>query len=157
MFRHTSPPPSRRELLKLAAAGVGCVSLSGWLGPLAARAAASGARYKSCVLLWMDGGPSHIDTFDPKPDGRAEVRGDLSALPTAVPGIQICEKFPTLAGLMKDIVLMRGMTTEEADHGRARFYMHTGYRPGVGGVDYPVLGSVVSAEIADPNGAWPNF
>jgi hypothetical protein len=157
MFRRSEPPPSRREVLKLAAAGVATSSLSGWLHPLAARAAAGGTRHKACVVLWMDGGPSHLDTFDPKPDARAEVRGEFKAIPTAVPGLHVCEKFPTLAGLMNDLALIRGMSTEEPDHGRGRLYMHTGYRPGVGGVEYPVLGSVVSAELGDADAALPNF
>jgi uncharacterized protein (DUF1501 family) len=157
MFRRSEPPLSRRELIKLAAAGVGGASLSGWAGPLAASAAGGGKVHKKCIVLWMDGGPSHIDTFDPKPDARADVRGELKAISTAVPGIQVSEKFPTLAGLMKDIALVRGMSTEEPDHGRGRLYMHTGYRPGVGGVDYPVLGAVASAEIGNPDAALPNF
>jgi Protein of unknown function (DUF1501) len=154
MFRH-EPAPSRREMLKLAAAGVGGISLSGWLNPLVARAA--GTKHKSCIVLWMDGGPSHVDTFDPKPDGKAEVRGDLKAIPTSVPGIHVSEKFPTLAGRMKDMAFLRGMTTEEPDHGRGRLYLHTGYRPGIGGVEYPVLGSVVSAELGADDSPLPNF
>jgi uncharacterized protein (DUF1501 family) len=155
MIRRHEPAPTRRELLCLAAAGVAGTSLSGWLGPLAARAA--GKSRKACILLWMDGGPSHLDTFDPKPDAAAEVRGELKAIDTAVPGIQVSEKFPNLAGLMKDVAILRGMSTEEPDHGRARVYMHTGYRPGIGGVDYPVLGSVASAELGEPDAALPNF
>ena len=157
MFRRPDPPPSRRELLRLAAAGVGTVSLSGWVGPLAARALGEGRKGRAGVVLWMDGGPSHLDTFDPKPDARAEVRGEFRAVPTAVPGIQVSERFPALAGLMKDVALVRGMSTEEPDHGRGRLYMHTGYRPGVGGVEYPVLGAVASAELGDPDAALPNF
>lgn len=146
---------SRRELFRLSAAGVAATSLSGWLEPLAARAA--GKSRKSCVVLWMDGGPSHIDTFDPKPDARADIRGDLKAIETAVPGIQVSAKFPMLAGLMRDMAIIRGMSTEEPDHARGRMYMHTGYRPGIGGVEYPVLGSIVSAEIGDKDAALPNF
>jgi len=157
MFRRPDPSLSRREVLKLVAAGAGAPSLSGWLRPLAARAATGGKKHKACVVLWMDGGPSHIDTFDPKPDAPAHIRGDLKAIPTAVPGIRVCEKFPTLAGLMNDLALVRGMSTEEPDHARGRLYMHTGYRPGIGGVEYPVLGSVVSAEIGDADAALPNF
>jgi hypothetical protein len=147
--------PSRREAMKLAAAGVAGTSLSGWLAPLAARAA--GKTRKACIVLWMDGGPSHIDTFDPKPDAPPNIRGPLDSIDTAVPGVRVSEKFPTLAARMKDIAILRGMTTEEPDHGRARVYMHTGYRPGIGGVEYPVLGSVVSAELGDPDTALPNF
>jgi hypothetical protein len=146
--------PSRREATKLAAAGVATTSLSGWLAPLAR---AAGKPHKACIVLWMDGGPSHVETFDPKPDAAADIRGPVGAIQTAVTGIQVCEKFPTLAARMKDIAILRGMTTEEPDHGRGRLYMHTGYRPGVGGVEYPVLGSVVSAEIGDADAALPNF
>jgi hypothetical protein len=146
---------SRREMIRLASAGVAGVSLSGFLSPLAARA--EGKKHKSCIVLWMDGGPSHIDTFDPKPDGRAEVRGEFKAIDTAVAGIQVSEKFPTLATLMKDMAIVRGMSTEEPDHGRGRLYMHTGYRPGIGGVEYPVLGSIVSSELGDTDAALPNF
>ena len=74
MFAPTAirnPQFSRREWLKLSAAGVVGTSLSGWLPLLAQQAAAQKAKPKSCILLWMDGGPSHIDTFDPKPEGAA--------------------------------------------------------------------------------------
>ena len=74
-----------------------------------------------------------------------------------MPGIQISEKFPKLARLMQHAAILRGMSTDEADHGRARVYMHTGYKPGVGGVIYPGLGSIVSAELGDPESPLPNF
>jgi uncharacterized protein (DUF1501 family) len=150
---------SRRELMTLSAAGVTAWSLSGWLGPLAAHAAAAPGRrrHKSCILLWMDGGPSHIDTFDPKPDAPARVRGVLKAIDTSVPGVQIGEKFPQMAKLMQHVAVLRGMCTDEADHGRARIYMHTGYKPGVGGVTYPGLGSTVSAELGRPGSTLPDF
>lgn len=151
---------SRRELLTLSAFGVTACSLSGWFAPLASQAVEQskrGRKHKSCILLWMDGGPSHVDTFDPKPDAPAEVRGDLKSIATSVPGIRICEKFPQLAKLMDHAAILRGMSTAEADHGRARIYMHTGYRPGQGGVTYPGLGSTVSAEIGSPDSPIPNF
>jgi hypothetical protein len=157
MFRHPALGLSRREWLKLSAAGVAGSSLSGWLPLLARGAAAQGARPKACVLLWMDGGPSHVDTFDPKPDASAEIRGDLKAIPTSVSGIQISEKFPRLAQQMQHMALLRGMSTEEGDHGRARVYMHTGYKPGLGGVSYPGLGSMASAALGNPDAPLPNF
>src|SRR5580765_380148 len=97
--------PTRRELVKLLAAGVGGASLSGWMAPLAAAAqqqlpVARVLRPKSCILLWMDGGPSHVETFDPKPDAGMEIHGDIGAIGTSVPGIQIGAKFPQLAKLM---------------------------------------------------------
>src|SRR5215217_1227322 len=76
-----------------AGASLGGASLSGWLGRLAA-AAPAGQRPKSCILLWMAGGPSHIDTFDPKVDAPENVRGEFGAIETSVPGIRISEHFP---------------------------------------------------------------
>src|SRR3954454_6037528 len=111
----------RRDFLKLSAAGVTGASLSGWLNVLAGRAAAAGAKHKSCILLWMDGGPSHKDTFDLKP-GTAQ-GGPFKESPTAVPGIRISEHFPRFAGLMKDAAILRGMSTGEGAHGRAKYYL----------------------------------
>src|SRR4051794_4507837 len=102
---------SRREWLKLAAAGVLGPSCSGWLPVRARQGAGQSGRHRSCILLWMDGGPSHIDTFDPKPEGRG--RGDLKPIATSVPGIQVSERFPKLARLMEHAALLRGMSTEE--------------------------------------------
>jgi hypothetical protein len=144
----------------LALTGAVGTSLSGWFPRFAqqsAQAAVPGARRKACILLWMDGGPSHIDTFDPKPDSLSDIHGKFKAISTRVPGIQICEKFPHLARCMKHAAILRGMSTEEADHGRARIYMHTGYRPGLGGVNYPGLGSIISSQLGQPDFPLPNF
>lgn len=150
--------PSRRELLTLSAAGIAGGSFSGWFGSLAAHAATEPVkRHKSCILLWMDGGPSHVETFDPKPEAGSAVMGELTGIATSVPGIQIGEKFSETARLMQHGALLRGMSTAEADHGRARIYMHTGYRPGQGGVVYPGLGSTVAAELGDLESPLPNF
>jgi hypothetical protein len=150
-----TPGLSRRELLQLTAAGVGAVSLSGWLNVLASRAAEQTSKHKSCILLWLDGGPSHKDTFDMKP-GTANA-GEFHPIKTSVPGIEISEHFPKLAPLMADVALVRGMSTGEGAHGRARYYMHTGYKEGVGGLSYPSLGSIVGSEIGDPTFPLPNF
>jgi hypothetical protein len=116
---------SRRDLLKLTTAGVSTFSLSGWLNVLAARAAFQTSKTKSCVLLWMDGGPSHKDTFDMKPDSNDA--GEFKPISTNVSGLQISEHFPKLAQLMNHAAIIRGMTTGEGAHGRAKYYMHTGY------------------------------
>jgi hypothetical protein len=146
--------PSRRDLLRLSAAGVG-VSLSGWLDVLAGRAAATGAKTKSCILLWMDGGPSHKDTFDLKPGTKDA--GDFKPIPTSVPGIEISEHFPRFAKLMEHAAIVRSMTTAEGAHGRARYYLHTGYKEGSGGVVHPSLGAIVSSELGKTDFALPNF
>jgi uncharacterized protein (DUF1501 family) len=151
---------SRREIVKLSACGALGISLSGWLGFLAqhsARAAAPPGKRKSCILLWMGGGPSHIDTFDPKPGAPEEIRGALKSIRTSVTGIEVSERFPKIARLMKHGAILRGMSTNEADHGRAHVVMQTGYTPGAGGVSYPVLGSTVSAELGREDFPLPNY
>jgi hypothetical protein len=146
---------SRRDFLKLSAAGVSAVSLSGWLNVLAARAAVSGARTKSCILLWMDGGPSHKDTFDLKPGTKDA--GEFQPIKTSVAGIEVSEHFPKVAGLMQQGAIVRGMSTGEGAHGRAKYYLHTGYKEGVGGLVYPSLGAIASAELGNPDFPLPNF
>lgn len=151
---------SRRDWARLAAAGMLGGSASGWFEQLASGAAAAAVparKPKSCILLWMDGGPSHIDTFDPKPEGGSEFNGEKGAIDTSVPGLKINENLPKIARVMQLAAVLRGMSTLEADHDRARIYMHTGYRPGFGGVNYPPLGSLVSSELGDPEFALPNF
>ena len=118
---------SRRDLLRALAAGLCATSASGWLDLLAARAAASSRPHKSCILLWLNGGPSHHDTFDPKPDAPEDIRGELKAIATSVPGIKVCERFLRFAKLMQHAAILRGMSTDEPDHGRARIFVHTGY------------------------------
>src|SRR3954462_11084858 len=113
-----------RKFLPATAAGV---SLNGWLSRLAA-AAQEDRRTKSCILLWMAGGPSHIDTFDPKPEAPADVRGEFSAIETSVSGIRISEHFPRFAKLMQHAAILRGMSTQESDHQLATYNLHTGYR-----------------------------
>lgn len=149
---------SRRESLRLAAAGVSAISCSGWLGSLAAHAAETPKRkHKSCILLWMDGGPSQTDTFDPKPDAPEEYRGTFQTIATSVPGLQIAEGYSKISQLMQHACVIRGMsTTEAAEHWRARIYMHTSYRPNFAGLSYPSFGSIVSSQRPADNGL-PNF
>ena len=139
---------TRRETLRLAAAGVSAISCSGWLGSLAAHAAETPKqKHKSCILLWMDGGPSQTDTFDPKPDAPEEYRGTFKAISTSVPGLQIAEGYSKVSQLMQHACVVRGMsTTEAAEHWRARIYMHTSYRPNFAGLTYPSFGSIVSSQ-----------
>src|SRR5205823_5048347 len=128
---------SRRDWLKLAAAGVVGYSMSGWLGRLAAAAAADPQRRRSCILLWMNGGPSQMDTFDLKP-GHAN-GGPYKEIQTSIPGLRISEHLPRLAKNMEQVALIRSMSTKEADHGRASYLLRTGRVPG-GPVHYPTLG-----------------
>ena len=150
-----NPNLSRREMLKLGAAGVLGTGMSGWLNILASHAAETRAKSKSCILLWMDGGPSHKDTFDLRP-GTAQ-GGPFKSIQTNVPGIQVSEHFPRLSQLMNHGAIVRSMTTGEGAHGRAKYYMHTGYKEGVGGLVYPSLGAIVAKEIGKQDSALPNY
>src|SRR4051794_28740924 len=155
MARSTDLPRlSRREWLKLSAAGVAAYSTSGWIEALAADAAKHPQRKKSVILLWMNGGPSQTDTFDLKP-GHAN-GGPFKEIQTPAPGLKICEHLPKGAKVGGKMVVVRSMSTKEGDHGRATFRMRTGYLP-QGPIQYPTLGSLVAKEIGDPQNALPNF
>jgi hypothetical protein len=145
---------NRRELLRLAAAGSLGASASGWIESLAAQAAADPSRRMSCILLWMTGGPSQIDTFDPKP-GHAN-GGPFQAIETSVPGIRLAQHLPKLAREAKELAIIRSMSTNEGDHGRATYLLRTGYLP-QGPVRYPTLGSLVANEFDEESADLPRF
>jgi hypothetical protein len=145
---------SRREILKLSAAGVVGFSMSGWLEALAQNVAGDPNRRKSVILLWMNGGPSQMDTFDLKP-GHPN-GGSFREIQTSVPGIRISEHLPRVARNMQDMAIIRSMNTREGDHGRATFYLRTGYLP-QGPIQYPTLGSLISKELGAEDHPLPNF
>jgi hypothetical protein len=148
------PSLSRRDWLRLSTVGVLGASMSGWLEALAADTAANPQRKRSCILLWMAGGPAQTDTFDLKP-GHAN-GGPFKEIATSVPGIKIGEHLPKVARHMKDMAIVRSMSTKEGDHQRATFYMRTGYLP-TGPIQYPSLGSLISKELGGDDSALPNF
>jgi uncharacterized protein (DUF1501 family) len=143
---------SRRDWLRLSA--VGSAALAPWFSALADETARDPRRRRACILLWMGGGPSQIDTFDPKP-GHAN-GGPVEAIETAVPGIQIGQHFPRLARLMEHAVLVRSMSTKEGDHVRATYYLRTGRAP-QGPIHYPTLGSFLSKELQTEAPDLPSF
>jgi hypothetical protein len=145
---------SRRELMKLAAAGVVGYSMSGWIEALAAAEATNPKRRKSCILLWMNGGPTQMDTFDLKP-GHAN-GGPYKEIATSVTGIKISEHLPKIAKFMEHMAIVRSMSTKEGDHGRASFFLRTGYLPN-GPIQYPSLGSLVAKELGPEDAALPHF
>jgi hypothetical protein len=147
---------SRRDFVKFSLAGALGVSYSGWLPRLAQAAAESpAAKPKACILLWMSGGPSQMDTFDLKP-GHAN-GGTFKETQTAVPGIKISEHLPGVASQMKDLAIVRGLTTKEGEHGLATQLMMTGYQPQQAAVRYPSLGSLLSKELGREDTDLPNF
>jgi hypothetical protein len=152
--KRPSPRLTRRQALQLAAMGALGTSSSGWIETLAAQTASDPRRRMSCILLWMTGGPSQIDTFDPKPGH--ENGGTFKAIETAVPGISVAEHLPKLAREARDLAIIRSMSTKEGDHGRATYLLRTGYLP-QGPIRYPTLGSLVFNELEDPSAELPGF
>ncbi len=116
-----------------------------WAGGAAAAARQMRRQGKACILLWMAGGPSQFETFDPKPG--AETQGPTRAIATGVPGLHVAEHWPRLAPLMKEVALIRSMTSAEGNHGRATYLLHTSYAPS-GGIVHPGIGSHVAQELA---------
>ncbi len=145
---------SRRDWLKLSATGALASSVSGWFGNMADAAAANPARKKSCILLWMNGGPAQTDTFDMKPGHKNG--GPYKEMRTNAPGLKFSELLPGVAEFGDKMAVIRSMTTKEADHGRGSFLMRTGYAP-TGPIQYPTLGSLVSRELGKEDAALPNF
>jgi hypothetical protein len=150
----SAPRLSRRDWLKLTTTGALASCVSGWFENLAQAAAANPARKKACILLWMNGGPSQMDTFDCKP-GHAN-GGPIKEIDTSAPGVKISEHFPRVAKFADKMAIIRSMTTREADHGRASFLMRTGYMP-TGPIQYPSIGALVSKELGKEDSALPNF
>ena len=108
---------------------------------------------RSMILLWMAGGPSQFETFDPKPNH--ENGGGTKAIRTSVPGITIADNWPNMARVMDDVALIRSMTNKEGAHQRASYQMHTGYVPS-GSVKHPSLGSCIAQQISDPDNELPS-
>lgn len=102
---------------------------------------------KSVILLWMGGGPSQFETFDPKPG--TTNGGPTEAISTSVPGIKIAQGWDETAKVMDDIAIIRSMTNREGSHPRATYQMHTGYIPS-GSVKHPSFAANVAKELADP-------
>jgi hypothetical protein len=156
---------TRRDFVRvggLGAFGVGALGLS--LSDVLrgrARAADPAERAKSslpvkaknCILIWLDGGPSHLETFDLKPEAPAEVRGPLAAIDTAVPGVQICELLPRTAERLDRATLIRSMTSPLGEHNFGAHYLLSGYKP-TPVVEYPVFGCVL-AKVRGQEGVLP--
>src|SRR6516225_9657338 len=105
--------PSRRRFLKATLAGTTAAALAGPDTRVrqAARAAEAPKKAKACILLWMSGGPSQLDTVDPKPDAPAEIRGEFKAINTTAKGVQLCEHLPNLAKQADKLAIIRSMKT----------------------------------------------
>jgi hypothetical protein len=127
--------------------GVG--GLTWWLAPGRGRAAGTqdggrGGKPRSLIVLWLDGGPSQLETFDPKPGTR--IGGPTGAIATSAKGVRIADGLPRLAEQMHHVALLRSLTGKEGDHERATALMKTGKRPELGLV-HPALGAVCASEL----------
>lgn len=150
----SAPQLSRRDWLKLGAAGVVSYSMSPWFSHLADAVAPHPGRKRACILLWMNGGPSQMETFDLKPGHKNG--GEVKEISTSVPGIKISEFLPKIAQQMQHLAILRSMATKEGDHTRATYHLRTGYLP-TGSIAYPTLGSLLSKELGREDSALPNF
>jgi hypothetical protein len=110
--------------------------------------------HKSLIILWMSGGPSHMDTWDLKP-GTAN-GGQFKPIKTAADGVEICEHLPTVAAQMKNLSIVRSLVSNEGSHERGRVLMHTAYQPDPA-VTFPSIGSVLAQQITPKDMAIPGF
>jgi hypothetical protein len=143
-------PLDRRQVLR-----AGTLGLLGLTLPRLLAAEARGAKRpgiaRSCILLHQFGGPSHLDSFDPKPQAPAEVRGPFRALPTSVAGVQFTEHVPRLASLFHRFAVVRSVHHRTSSHNSAAYYSLTGHEPlidivtsNASAIDVPAYGSVVA-------------
>src|SRR6516165_2907948 len=144
---------SRRGFLRSLAAGAAVAGLR-WSDCLSAYAGELKKQNRACILLWMAGGPSQFETFDPKPG--ASTQGPTKAIGTSVPGVQIAEHWTRTAGAMKEFAVIRSMTSKEGNHGRATYLLHTSFPPS-GGIVHPGFGSLVAQQIGEADFELPHF
>ncbi len=143
---HQSVPLSRRQALGLSAASL--------LAPLGLHAEQLKQQQRACILVWLAGAPSQMETWDPKPG--TSNGGPTKAIKTSLPGISIAEHWPRMAKSLKDVAIIRSMVGKEAAHARGTYHLHTGRRMG-GPEKHPTFGSVVAGELGDTNSDLPNF
>ena len=152
--------PSRRDFVRIGGLSALGLALPNFLA-LRSQAAVPMAKAKSCILIWLDGGPSHLETFDLKPAAPAEARGPFQPTSTNVAGLQICSLFERLAQRMDEAAIVRSVTSPLGEHNLGAHYLLTGYPP-TPALEYPAIGSVAahldSAERTLPaHIAVPNF
>ena len=144
---------SRRGFLQSAAAGVAMFGIP-WRSAMMACAAELKKQGKSMILLWMDGGPSQFECFNPKVGSPNQ--GSAKAISTKLPGVEFAEFWPKTAQVMDKIALIRSMESREAEHDRAITLVRTGYPPSPA-IRYPTWGSVVARDRFDATFDLPSF
>jgi hypothetical protein len=142
---------NRRDLLRL-----GSVAVAGSLLP-SGRAGAPQGRARSVIVLWMAGGVTHIDSFDPKPDAPREVRGSLGSIATRLPGVRFCETLPCLAKQAHQLALVRTFTSGNDDHFLSQAFALSGRRVTRTQITTePNVGAIVS-KLHGPRGGLPGY
>jgi Protein of unknown function (DUF1501) len=144
----------RRTFLRSLALGAAGAGLLGFKDALTVQAAELRKQGMACILLFLRGGPSQFETFDPKPDHANG--GSTKVIDTSLTGVKIAEHWPNVAKLMKDVTLVRSMNNREGEHQRATYQLHTGYAP-AGGIKHPTFGSIVASEIGPKGFDLPHF
>src|SRR5262245_24126086 len=119
-------------------------------GPKAAGDFPGFGKAKTVLLLYLSGGQSHLDTFDPKPEAPVEVRGEFRTIATSVPGTRVCEHLPKLARLTDRFAILRSVSHDDLDHGSAGYWALTGQphahktsNPPPRPTDHPTYGAIV--------------
>ncbi len=143
---------SRRGFLHTVSAGALAAGTLTLRDVMSLQAAELRKQGKSMILLWMGGGPSQFETFDPKPNHANG--GETKAISTSVSGIQIAQGWEKTAAVIDDLAIIRSMTNKEGSHPRATYQMHTGYIPS-GSVKHPSLAASIAKEISDPQFELP--
>jgi uncharacterized protein (DUF1501 family) len=143
---------SRRQFLGAAAGTAGLLGLGGMIQPAAA--AELNRQQKRVLLVWLSGGVSQLETWDPKPG--TDTGGPFQAIPTSVPGTHISELLPYTAQQMHRLALIRGINTKEDDHGLGSVIMHTGRRQDPA-MHYPQLGSAMAKLLGSRDNPLPGF
>lgn len=146
--------PDRRRMLQSVGLGMLGASCSGWLPALAADIAADPRRKRQCILLWMAGGPSQMDTFDMKPEH--DNGGEFKEIATKAPGLRFSEHLPKLAEQADRLAVIRSLTTKEGDHARGAHLVRTGVPP-MGAVAYPSIACSLSKALANSATPLPNY
>src|SRR5262245_45914163 len=145
---------SRRQFLHIGALGVGGLTLSDLVAAESRQARQS---TKSVIMVFLPGGPSHLDTVDPKPDAPLEIRGQFKPIATAVPGIQVCEHLPRLASVMDKLIVVRsivGGVDQHASHMCLTGYPQQQPQPSGG---WPTVGAVASRMLGPARPGMPPF
>jgi len=145
---------SRRQLLQLTGSGFAALSGVGILRSLGLNAEEMKKDGRSCIMVFLNGAPSQMETWDPKPG--AANGGPTKAIQTAIPGVQFAEYWPMMAKMMKDVSVIRSMAGKEAAHDRGRYHLRTGHRL-IGATKFPHFGSLVAHKLGDPDSDIPNF